>query len=346
MAVAYDYSGVYNSLSDEAAQALEGLGITSADASALSNLSLDGVAQTLTKMAGDGFAAPLRSLITVMAVLILCAMLSAYRDSLSGENSETVQTVASLCLSGAVAVPAAAFISSAGSIIAHCANLFLAYIPLMAVMMAASGRALSSAGYQALTIGAGQGVARVCSDVLLPLMNIFLGIAVTSGITPQARLQGFLSLITKVTGWLLGFAMAVFTFVLSLRQTTAGALDSLATRTAKFALSSFVPVVGGALSEAYKSVQGSLQVLKSGLGVFVILALALTFLPLLLQGLGWSLCLSAGKAFAEVMGITDCARLLEGLRMVFSTLLAVLLCVLAVFIIATAAAFTIGGEAA
>ena len=315
MAVAYDYSGVYNSLSDEAAQALEGLGITSADASALSNLSLDGVAQTLTKMAGDGFAAPLRSLITVMAVLILCAMLSAYRDSLSGENSETVQTVASLCLSGAVAVPAAAFISSAGSIIAHCANLFLAYIPLMAVMMAASGRALSSAGYQALTIGAGQGVARVCSDVLLPLMNIFLGIAVTSGITPQARLQGFLSLITKVTGWLLGFAMAVFTFVLSLRQTTAGALDSLATRTAKFALSSF-------------------------------LALALTFLPLLLQGLGWSLCLSAGKAFAEVMGITDCARLLEGLRMVFSTLLAVLLCVLAVFIIATAAAFTIGGEAA
>ena len=107
MAVAYDYSGVYNSLSDEAAQALEGLGITSADASALSNLSLDGVAQTLTKMAGDGFAAPLRSLITVMAVLILCAMLSAYRDSLSGENSETVQTVASLCLSGAVAVPAA-----------------------------------------------------------------------------------------------------------------------------------------------------------------------------------------------------------------------------------------------
>ena len=130
-------------------------------------------------------------------------MLSAYRDSLSGENSETVQTVASLCLSGAVAVPAAAFISSAGSIIAHCANLFLAYIPLMAVMMAASGRALSSAGYQALTVGAGQGVARVCSDVLLPLMNIFLGIAVTSGITPQARLQGFLSLITKVTGLLI-----------------------------------------------------------------------------------------------------------------------------------------------
>lgn len=344
MALAYDFSGVYQNLSDEASRALSELGVTSADADALSALSFENVMAALSKMAGSGMTAPLKGLITMTAVLLLCSMLTAYQNSLT-ESGETVQTVAVLCLSGAVAVPAVGFIGTAGDVIAQCANLFLAYIPIMAVMLAASGKAVSSASYQALTVAAGQGVMRVSSDMILPLLHIFLGIAVSSGIAPQVGLGGFLSLITKLTKWLLGFVMAIFTAVLSLRQAASGALDSLGSKAARFALSSFVPVIGGALSEAYKTVQGSLHVLRSGLGIFVILALAFTFLPVLLQGLGWSLCLFVGKALAEALGVSHCAKLLEALGTVFSTLTAVLLCVPAVLLIAAAAAFAIGGEA-
>ena len=344
MALAYDFSGVYQNLSDEASRALSELGVTSADADALSALSFENVMAALSKMAGSGMTAPLKGLITMTAVLLLCSMLTAYQNSLT-ESGETVQTVAVLCLSGAVAVPAVGFIGTAGDVIAQCANLFLAYIPIMAVMLAASGKAVSSASYQALTVAAGQGVMRVSSDMILPLLHIFLGIAVSSGIAPQVGLGGFLSLITKLTKWLLGFVMAIFTAVLSLRQAASGALDSLGSKAARFALSSFVPVVGSALSEAYKTVQGSLHVLRSGLGIFVILALAFTFLPVLLQGLGWSLCLFVGKALAEALGVSHCAKLLEELGTVFSTLTAVLLCVPAVLLIAAAAAFAIGGEA-
>lgn len=344
MALAYDFSGVYQNLSDEASRALSELGVTSADADALSALSFENVMAALSKMAGSGMTAPLKGLITMTAVLLLCSMLTAYQNSLT-ESGETVQTVAVLCLSGAVAVPAVGFIGTAGDVIAQCANLFLAYIPIMAVMLAASGKAVSSASYQALTVAAGQGVMRVSSDMILPLLHIFLGIAVSSGIAPQVGLGGFLSLITKLTKWLLGFVMAIFTAVLSLRQAASGALDSLGSKAARFALSSFVPVVGGALSEAYKTVQGSLHVLRSGLGIFVILALAFTFLPVLLQGLGWSLCLFVGKALAEALGVSHCAKLLEALGTVFSTLTAVLLCVPAVLLIAAAAAFAVGGEA-
>ena len=236
MALAYDFSGVYQNLSDEASRALSELGVTSADADALSALSFENVMAALSKMAGSGMTAPLKGLITMTAVLLLCSMLTAYQNSLT-ESGETVQTVAVLCLSGAVAVPAVGFIGTAGDVIAQCANLFLAYIPIMAVMLAASGKAVSSASYQALTVAAGQGVMRVSSDMILPLLHIFLGIAVSSGIAPQVGLGGFLSLITKLTKWLLGFVMAIFTAVLSLRQAASGALDSLGSKAARFALS-------------------------------------------------------------------------------------------------------------
>lgn len=346
MALAYDYTEVYNSLSDEAAQALQAIGVPSADAGVLSGLRFEDILAQLTQMAGDSLTAPLKGMVTVLAVLILCAMLSAYRTALSGDIGETVQTAAALCLCGAVAAPAASFIGTAGSVIAHSANLFLAYVPLMAVLMAASGKVAGSASYQAAMTAAGQLVARVSADVIVPLMNMFLGIAVTAGVSPQVRLQGLLATLSKTVKWLMGLVMTVFTAVLSIRQGASAALDTVAGRTARFALSSFVPVVGGALSEAYKSVQGGLQTLKSGLGIFVILALAFTFLPLILQGMGWALCLSLGKAAAEAMDTGGCVRVLEALGTVFSTFIAVLLCVMAVFIIAAATAFTIGGDSA
>jgi stage III sporulation protein AE len=194
-------------------------------------------------------------------------------------------------------------------------------------------------------IAAGQGVSRVCADLILPFMNVFLGVSITSGISNEVRLNSFLSLISKTVKWLLAFVMTVFTAVLSMRQIAAGAVDSVASRTAKFALSSFVPMVGSALAEAYRSVQGSVSVLKSGLGIFVIAALAVTFLPLILRAFLWLVCLSIGKTFAVMLGISQCAGLLEAIGAVFSAIIAVLFCVMTVFIISAAAAFTIGGGA-
>ncbi len=346
MALAYDYSEVYNSLSEEAAQALQALGVTSADTGVLSGLRFEDVLAQLTHIAGESMTVPFKGMATVLAVLILCAMLSVYRTTLSGGTNETVQTAAALCLCGAVVMPAVSFIGTVGQVIAHCANLFLAYVPLMAVLMAASGQLTGAASYQAAVTAAGQLVARVSADVIVPLLNMFLGVAVTAGVSPQVRLQGLLAALCKTVKWVMGLVMTVFTAVLSLRQGASAALDSVAGRTARFALSSFVPVVGGALGEAYKSVQGGMHTLKSGLGIFVILALAFTFLPVLLQGMGWALCLSLGKAAAEAMDTGGCVRVLEALGTVFSAFIAVLLCVMAVFIIAAAAAFSIGGDSA
>ena len=343
--ITYDYSGVYNSLSQDAVNSLNALGIQSADAQALSSLSFEGVMTQLGNIAGENAAEPMRGLLTIVAVLLLCSMLTAYKNTLSADIGATMSTAAALCICCAVTVPAVNFIASAGSVITNSANLFLAYIPVVAVMLASSGKIISSGSYQAAMTAAGQGVARTCADIILPFMYMFLGISITAGIAPEVRLNGFVTMISKAVKWLLTFVMTVFTAVSAARQTLSSSLDSVASRTAKFALSSFVPVVGGALAEAYKTVQGSIGVLKSGLGIFVIVAVAVTFLPVVFRGLGWALCLFVGRALAEALGVDGCVRLLDALKEVFAALIAVLLCVMSVFIISTAAAFTIGGEA-
>ncbi|HCA04419.1 MAG TPA: hypothetical protein DEO32_00825 [Ruminococcaceae bacterium] len=339
----YDMSEIYNSVSDEVKSSMKRIGADSADASALDDISFESVMSELAKTAENQSSAPLKSLIRITAVLLICSMLSAYQSGLSNTARETVGTVAALCVSCAVTAPAVTLISNTQEIIITASNLMLAYVPIMAVILTAGGSPASAGAYYASVLLAGEGVSSLCSRVIIPFLNMFLGLGIVSGVAPNVNINGFISLISRVFKWLLGFSMAVFTSILGVKQLISGSLDTVSARAVKFAVSSFVPVVGGALADAYKTVQGSIGLLKSGAGVFVIIAVAFTFLPVVIEGMLWQLSMSVGKGLSETLGLNRAAALLEALASVFSAVLSVTLCVAAVYIISTAVILLSGG---
>lgn len=339
----YDLSGIYNSLSDEAKQHMISLGADSADVNALGGLSFESVMSEIGSIAAENAATPMRALVTVTALLLLCSILSAYKSSLSGEIGGTLNIAAALGIACVLAAPAVTVINDASGVIFLASQLMLEFAPVMAVLMATSGQAAGAAGYYAAVMAAGEGVNALCAQVVVPFMNLFLGLGLVSNLSPDIRLGGFASVFAKSARWLLAFVMSVFTSVLAIRQAVTTALDNVGNRAARFALSSFIPVVGGALSEAYQTVQGSVSLLKSGVGIFVIIALLVTFLPLVLRLLLWVAALWLGKSAAEVLGLSQCAALLDVLGLVFLTLLSVALCVLAVYVICAALVLMMGG---
>lgn len=339
----YDFSGVYDSLSEEAKQHMLSIGADSADSDALSNLSFDSIINEIENIASDNVKSPLGGLVSIIALLLICSMLSAYKSSLSPEVGSTLNTASALCICCAVLNPAIVTINSACDIIVNASNLMLAFVPIAGALMVTSGQPFGSAAYCASVIAAGQGVAQISQRIVLPFLNMFLGLSVSGGLSPDIDLSGFTTFISKSFKWLLAFVMTVFTAVLGIKQVVTNSLDNVSGRTVRFALSSFVPVVGNALSEAYKTVSGSISLLKSGLGVFVIIAVAMSFLPILIKCLLWSLALKTGKATAEVFGLRQSAILLDGISSFFSIIIAVLLCVMAVFIISAAMVFMMGG---
>lgn len=338
-------SGIYNSLSDEVKGSMAQIGADSADPQTLGEISLDSLLNQLVKTAESGGDQPVKALIRITAVLLICSMLCAYQSSLSPFTGETVGTAAALCVCCAVISPAVSLIASAQSVITSASNLMLAYIPVMAVILTAGGSPVSAGAYYASVLAAGEGVSRLCSEVIIPFLNMFLGLGIVSGVAPNVNLGGVTSLISRVFKWLLGFSMAVFSSVIGIKQLLSSSLDTVSVRAVKFAVSSFVPVVGGALADAYKTVQGSIGVLKSGAGVFVIIAVVFTFLPVITGGVMWWLSLSVGKALADSLGISQAAKLLEALTAVFSAIISVTLCVAVIYIISTAVVLLSGGTA-
>lgn len=340
----FDMSAVYDALSDDALNSLQRIGANSANADELSSLSFEKIIGEIAQTAENNAAPPLKGLISITAILLICSMLSVYKGSLSSGVSDAINITAALCISGAVVVPAVELIGSASQLIVTASNVMLAYVPAVVTLMLSSGGAVSSASYYTAVL-AGEGVCQLSSRLLAPFMNLFLGLSVTSGISPEIHLEGLIQTVSKAARWLLTFAMTIFTAVLGVKQVITSSLDTVSNRAVRFAVGSFVPVVGSALSEAYNTVRGSVSILKSGLGVFAIIAVAAVFMPIIIRSVMWIVTLWLGKSVAEVLGLPQCAGLLGGVSAVLSTLLAVVLCVMSIYIISNAVALLLGGGA-
>lgn len=339
----YDTSALYNSLSDDVKQSLENIGINGIDGQQISQISFTEVVNEIVKLAGENSAGPLKAVISLTALILICSLLSSYKNSLSSELSSSLGIAAVLCATCTAALPAIQVIADMSAVVKTASAFMLAFVPVMVMIMSSTGHAVSGASYYAMMIGAGEGVGQLSSKVIVPFLNMFLGVSVTASVCPETRLSGISSVISKAVKWILGFVMTVFTAVLSFKQLITASVDDVSTRAVRFTLNSFIPIVGSALSDAYKTVQGSVNLLKSGLGIFVIISIAFVFLPIILNSLLWIFTLSAGKLFADTLGTNQVKNLLEGVSTVLSTLLAIVLCIMSVYIISTALVLLLGG---
>lgn len=145
-------------------------------------------------------------------------------------------------------------------------------LPAAAAVSAATGAITGAAAKQMAAV--------LFSDLLVNLINSFLVPAVygfaaanvayaATGNPGLKKLAAFLKwlVVTVLTGVLLAFVG-----YLGISGIMTGSADAAALKTAKFAISGMVPVVGGILSDASESILASAGILRGTVGVFGMIA--------------------------------------------------------------------------
>jgi stage III sporulation protein AE len=100
-------------------------------------------------------------------------------------------------------------------------------------------------------------------------------------------------------------------------------MDALTLKTSKMLISSFVPIVGGALSEAVSAAGGCLRILRSVFGVYGIAAAICIFLPSLLRTGMWYFLMNVGASVGEMLSVKAAAGLLKAGASLMGILIAV-----------------------
>ena len=299
-------------LPEETQTLLRDLGIDALDPDAFSALDSSTLWDELWEMMSSALRGPLATGGTVLAVVLLHAWVNGLRHTLRTEEPSAVfGAVCALSVCGGVILPLSECIAAVSEAMTSTKIFMISFTPVYAGVLLSSGRAAAALSFQSVTLAAAQAMAWLSGSIVVPLMTVSLALGVTGAITPELNLGSVGKWLARTAVWILTLGMMLFSGLLSLQNLTACATDNLGTRALKFSISSFVPVVGSSLSEAFSTIRGCLHLLHSTLGAFGIAATAFIVLPPLLQCIGWNILLSVCRTAADMFELRALSGVLE-----------------------------------
>lgn len=309
----------------------------------ISNFNLENIIELLKNMLPEKNNSVFSAALIVLGIILLCSMLEC--TGMTGGESpvkKNISAVGSLCICTAAVVPLCSLISRCSEVIQGGAGFMTMYVPVMAGLMVSSSHQIQGASYYTTLMGISDAIGLLSSKIITPLVNVFLSLSITSSISPILNYSGICSAISRSIKWILNFSLAIFVTVLSAQSFITSSLDDVSTRAVKFAMNSFVPVVGGVLSETIGTFSGSLSLLKSGTGVFIIIASSCIFLPVLMECLIWRVFFYFLGAISDMLGLGMVKGVLSSVETVTSLLTAVLFTIIMIFTISTVIILMIG----
>lgn len=332
-------------LPEETQALLEKLGLNTLKPVDLEAPHTETVLQQLISLAAEALRGPLSTAGMVLATVLLYAWVEGMRQTLRSEETSAVfGTVCALAVCGSLLLPLTACIKAVGEAMASVGVFMASFVPVYAGVLLSSGHSATALSFQSVVLYVSQLLSWLAGGVITPLLTIALALGVTGSVTPHVRLGGAGKLIGKTAVWILTLGMLLFTGLLSLQSFTGAAADNVGVRVMKFSIASFVPVVGGSLSEMFSTVRGCLQLLKTALGGFGAAASALIVLPPLLRCFGWQLLLAVCRMATDLFELRVMSEILEAAHGTVKSLIGILCACGAFLIIAvTVVSTAIGG---
>ena len=171
--------------------------------------------------------------------------------------------------------------------------------PILLTLMAGIGGAVSVKAYQPSVALLSGGVIEIVTNVILPMFIFSFVFSLVSNLSKNLRLTKLTDFFKSGTNTILVVTFTLFTAFLSIQGLTAGTFDSISIRAAKFATKSYVPILGGYLSDGFDLILASSVLIKNSVGIAGLLLLICTILSPILQILSFSLGLKFVSAIIE-----------------------------------------------
>ena len=257
---------------------------------------------------------PAVSALVSLLSIIVAGSLAGHIVGITGNGGirQVYSTVVSLAAAASVAAASENAARSVSVFISNLTSMMNAMLPVMNAVMISSGTPTqmsvsSSALMLYITV-----TENLTHAVLIPAAGALMALTIVASILKSIDISGFIESAKKALIGTLGVSVTVFSFVLGIQTSLARGADSLTARSVKFAVGSYVPIVGGALSDALTTVGESLSMIRKTTGGIGIVIILLLLLPRLISLILTRLCLTACRLVSDILGAEDTSRIIRG----------------------------------
>lgn len=308
----FDLSAFEEELDEDSYNLLSELGLEDFDYNTIINFSISDFLSQIKGMINDSAKTPLESCAIILVIILLSSLFQSFKQTVGDtQMTSAVSTVSAVIVAIILITKMKLTISSACTAISVCSDFVFAFIPAFCIIVATSGNTVAAFSTNTLLLSLAQALNFISNSVFLPLSNCFLAIGICSGIRDELNLRSFISNMKKylITG--ISVCATVFVSVLSIKTAVASSADAIGLRSVRFAINSVVPVIGGAISEGLLSIQAYSSLIKSSVGIVGIIAVALVFLPSILNVSFWRLFLSLCGVISDIFSDRSVSSVLK-----------------------------------
>lgn len=219
----------------------------------------------------------------LIIIAIVCALLNNLQNAFSNEKVSHVAYFA--CYGVMIILIARGFyigVELTQDVIRTMRDFMVALMPVLIMLLASIGSVSQALIMDPIVMALCTFGTNLYSTIIIPIICMSFVLSFVNNISSDYNIENLTNLLKKSALWVQGVFLTIFIGLLTIRGIAGSSLDIVTTKTAKFAVENFVPVVGKAISDAFATVASYTLLLKNSISLLgTVILIAIILLPII-----------------------------------------------------------------
>ena len=292
---------------------------------------------TVFDILGLNIKSLLKSLATIIGLLVLCSLLNMLKNSIKSGATERVFNLVGIASMILIVLQISREPLQRAMVLLEEIKMFTNTIsPVMCAIYAMGGNVTSALVHNYGLIVFLSIIENICIISLEAILGVCLGLTIASSFIDEANILPLSNAIKKTFTFFIGMMMLIFTTVISTQTLLASKADTLSAKTAKMLATQIIPMVGGTIGETLRTAGASIEYLRSNVGVVLIIILIIMILPTFISIALYRLGFIISNAFAGLLECDREGRMLLEISSIYGYVLAIIsICAITLLLLIT-----------
>lgn len=270
---------------------------------------------------------------SILIIVLIHSVLKSISDNLNNKSvAQITYYVQYILIATVIMTNFSSIITLTKEAVGNMISFIQLLFPLLMTLMLASGSVVSVNLVQPIILFIINLISNIFQSIIIPIILVGTALAIVSKISDRIQIDKLSKFLKSSSVWVIGILLTIFVGVLSIEGTLGSSVDGITAKTAKAAVSSFIPVVGKVLGDAVDTVIGCSAILKNAIGIVgVIVVIAICITPILKLAI-ITIIYHLTAALCEPIADSKIVSLITQMADIFKILLAIL-CSISVMLI-------------
>ena len=284
----------------------------------------------------DGLLGFLPIIASIIAVSILGGMVGNLKPSTGGKSIGNVVHFVTygvvIVFLGTTLVELIALVSKTLTSLKRLMDMIF---PVLLTLLTAVGGSVSVGLYQPAIAMLSNIFISLITYLLMPLFIFSIIFSIVGNLSNNVKLDKFVSFLQGTFKWTIGLLFTLFLGFITIQGISASAVDGLSIRTAKYTIKSYVPIVGGYVSDGLSIIMASSMLIKNAVGTAGLLLILFSVLSPVINLVLFMLSLRFMAGIIEPIGDKKTANFISDISKSMSLLIALLVAVAFMYMVMT-----------